>query len=336
MVSRPQASRGGPGDGTTSGGSARPDLEPVLRRMVIDAVTVEVVEALDGAGIPSILLKGPALVRWLYPRGEGRSYLDSDILVPSEDVQRAERVLVSKGWERLGRETIPGDWPRHAHNWIRADGAALDLHFSLGGLRVAPEQVWTVLSERVEPMVVANRTVQVLDLQARALVVALHAYKDGGRIPQALRDLSLALEIVPRETWKEAAVLASRLDAVDAFAAGLERVPEGRILAAELGLPPHRSTPVALRVRGAPPLSVGMDWMFGTPGWRRKTVLVVRKIFPPRTFLRDWSPMARKGPLGLAAAYVWRPIWVLINAGPALRAWLRARRDSRRPPPDAS
>src|SRR5436190_23066664 len=49
----------------------------VARSMLQDAVTAEVVSALDLRGIRSIVLKGPSIARLLYCDGRERSYLDS-------------------------------------------------------------------------------------------------------------------------------------------------------------------------------------------------------------------------------------------------------------------
>jgi hypothetical protein len=46
-------------------------------------------------------------------------------------------------------------------------------------------------------------------------------------------------------------------------------------------------------------------------GMRDRARLVGHKLAPPATFMRKWSPLERRGPLGLAAAYVWRPFWIL-------------------------
>jgi hypothetical protein len=55
---------------------------------------------------------------------------------------------------------------------------------------------------------------------------------------------------------------------------------------------------------------------------------VLGKTFPPPAFMRAWSPLARRGALGLALAYAWRPVWLVVHSGAAVRAWRRARRSA--------
>ena len=57
----------------------------VARNLVIDAITAEAVQALERAGIDSILLKGPATTRWLYGRDEPVPYTDTDLLINAGD-----------------------------------------------------------------------------------------------------------------------------------------------------------------------------------------------------------------------------------------------------------
>ena len=56
----------------------------------------------------------------------------------------------------------------------------------------------------------------------------------------------------------------------------------------------------------------------------------LHKLFPPAAHVRAWSPLARSGRLGLAAAYVGRPFWVLARAAPASIAVWRAHRTATR------
>jgi hypothetical protein len=58
----------------------------------------EVVDALEEAGIPSVLLKGPALARTVYPDPALRQSVDIDLLVRPADVPAAEAVLEGLGY----------------------------------------------------------------------------------------------------------------------------------------------------------------------------------------------------------------------------------------------
>lgn len=308
-----------------------PAIQAMGRTMVADKVTAQVVGAFRAKGIESILLKGPAIARWLYDEGASRPYADCDLLIPPGDFVDGEGVLAELGFEREGLDTIPGDWPKHARTWYRNDGGNVDLHRTLVGVGVTDAEVWEQFSSRTEIMKVAGTDVRVLSKAGRALVLTLHAAKDGAKVGKARHDLGHALERAPLEMWRETAALAARLQASPAFAAGLRLLPEGRRLADELGLASEIPMETALRQRGgAPPFAVGIEWLATTPGVMRKLLLIARKLLPPPAFMRSWTPLARRGRLGLALAYMWRPFWVVWRLGPALWTWFRARTQVRR------
>lgn len=299
-----------------------------MRSLRIDAVTAEVTNALRDAGVQNILLKGPTVARWIY-RGPERTYVDCDVLVRSRDLRRSNQILEGLGFERQGRDSILHDWPRHAASYGR-DGVWVDLHRSLPGVTVDSDRFWAALAAHRASMRVGGSDVDVLDPAGRTLVLALHAAKDGGRVRKPVEDLGRALEALPPELWRAAADLAAEVGAIAAFGAGLRRLPAGSVLASRLGVPSLVTPDIALRTEKAPPLSVGVDWLLRSRGVRGKVGLVVRKIFPPPEFLRDWLPLARRGRWGLLVAYVWRPIWVAWRTVPAFAAVLRARSRARR------
>jgi hypothetical protein len=307
-----------------------PAIRAAVRSLKVDRVTAETVPRLREAGITSILLKGASHARWLYDRPDERTYGDCDLLVSTADVDRAEAVLADAGFSRRGFESFAGDRPRYGFPLYRGDNVSIDLHTTFIGIGVPPQRAWAVLSARVEQQTVAGQGVSVLEPIARGLVLVLHAAKDGGkregRGSKAIRDLELAVERVPIEDWRRVAELAHELDAEAAFAAGLRRIEAGAALADELQLSDRVSAEVALRHEQPPPLAVGVDWLlYGEPGARGVRV-AVRKVFPPPSHMRAWSPMARRGRLGLALAYVARPFWVAWKAIPAIRAVRKARR----------
>lgn len=304
------------------------NMQLTMRMFILDQATAEIVIAWRQAGVPSILLKGPALTRWLYREGELRGYSDIDLLVPDPRVEAAEEVLRALGFERHGLEAIEGDWPRYARNWVRNDSINVDLHQTLTGVGVPSTELWVALTEGLERMSVAGVDVDVLAPSARALVLALHTAKDGSRIAKARHDLGHAIDRLPPDLWIETVRLAERVQAVGGLAAGLRLViPSGVELADRLDLPTEVPFKIAIRSKGgAPPLALGIDWLVSSPGIRGKGRLVLRKIFPPVSFIRAWSPLASRGRMGLIAAYAYRPLWVLWHVGPALLALARARK----------
>jgi hypothetical protein len=292
-----------------------------------DLVAAEVTRAFRAAGVRSILLRGPSIARHLYGPGESRGYADADFLVPSAVFAKAEETLAERGFAHsavLGQH--PDDRPQWSRTWKRAkDGGNVDLHRTVVGIRADPEEAWALLSERTEPVEVARTRLAGLDLEATAVVVALHAAHHGPEVAQPLDDLARAIECLPFPAWEHAAALAGRLAATPAFAAGLRLLPAGSELADRLGLPHETSAEVLLRSASAPPTALGFEWLTHVPGFRAKARLVARKLVPDAEFMRAWSPLAGRYPrAGLAAAYLWRPVWLALHAPSGYRAWRRA------------
>jgi hypothetical protein len=287
----------------------------------VDAITAEVVVLLRSAGIPSILLKGPALAAWLYADGAARPYVDSDLLVRADDRRAAEGVLREAGF-RPGR---PG-WQEVSWSWRRAsDGALVDLHVSLFSAEAAPPRLWEVLRARTRPLRVAGVEVDTPDEPALAFHVAVHAAQHGGEGGTPLGDLERALVVADERCWRQAAEIADALGAGAAFAAGLGLSPDGQRLARRLSLTPPGSSVVSLHARGAPPLVRGIEHLAAAPNWRDRATFAFRKLFPRPAQLRARSRLARSGWIGTALAYVARPVGMLARLPGALIAWRQAR-----------
>ena len=286
------------------------------RRLTLEGTAGRVVRAMNEAGVRAILLKGPSLSD-LY---EGmRQYSDIDLLVAPETTRAAEAALAGLGF------VLRDDDP-HSHVWWR-EGVDVDLHSTLVGVQASSARLWEVLGAETEIVIVGDERVEILDAPARALHVVLHAAQHGLQEPKPREDLTRALERVPEGTWADAARLAVGLDAQAAFWTGLSMEPAGRELSSKLELEKGPSrTETELRASTAPPTAVGLLRLAETPGLGAKLKLIWREAFPSSAYLRTWSPLARRGPAGLALAHVWRPIWILIRLGPALAAIMRARR----------
>ena len=204
----------------------------------------------------------------------------------------------------------------------------MDLHWTLTGVGASAETLWETLSVETEPMRVHDFTFDVLNVRGRALLIALHAAQHGIRSPAPLEDLRRALELLDEETWRAACELARVLEALPAFACGLGLLEEGSAIAARLPLPTETTLEARLLATSPPPGAMGIEHLARATGAAARARIVARKLVPTRRFMRAWSPLARRGSLGLGAAYLGRPLWLVAKAPSGLRAWHRARRAS--------
>jgi hypothetical protein len=299
--------------------------------LLADAAALEAVTAFRAAGIAPIVLRGPVVAHHLYADSEIRSYADADLFVEASRRAAADDILCSLGYDHsavLGQR--PADRPPWSSTWIRKrDGATVDLHWALVGARANGFELWRVLRGAIEPIKVLDRLIDGLNVEATALVVALHAAHHGSEFHRPLDDLQRALDGLQLETWKSARALAARVEASEAFAAGLRLLFDGEQLADELALPAVYSVETTLRAESAPPMSLGFEWLAQTPGIHQKLALVAAKLVPDKEFMQAWSPLARNGSRrGLALAYAWRPLWLIWHSAPGFRAWFSAQRRS--------
>ncbi len=313
----------GPARGTPA------QLADLKRSLAIDAAPDEVVEALRTPGIPSLLLKGPAIARRLYARDGVRGYVDIDLLVAPEQVAPAERVLEALGyhdrpkpgalwWGKYRRET-------HAHPWQRDGSPSVDLHFTLEGVEAPPGEVWAELVRDCGTLRLAAVDVPVPSGAGLAFIITLHAAKHGRSERKPLRDLERALDRLPLRDWQQARELCVRLRAEISFGAGLSMLPAGVERGRELGLEPVSTTHLELISSAVPGPGMFLERLRELPGPRAKLGFAVHNLFPPPEFMRAWSPLARRGALGLGLAYLGRPFWILGRTPGGLRDWWRAR-----------
>src|SRR3954449_7678403 len=98
-----------------------------LLAMRADVATVRAHSRLQEAGIPTVVLKGPAIDRWLYSRAAPRTYGDVDVLVAPGRYEEACGVVEAMG---LARSAFPSP-SRHAEHYGPPAGSsmtAVDVH----------------------------------------------------------------------------------------------------------------------------------------------------------------------------------------------------------------
>jgi hypothetical protein len=299
-------------------------LQITAQNLRIDALTAEVVRAFQAVEIPTILLKGPVVARLVYGDGT-RPYVDTDLLVRPAEYGRAEELLAELGFtpsKEWGDVRGAAYYQRH---WHRPDeDGNIDLHHTLYGAAVPAERVWEEVARETEPIVVGGVQVDGFGPAAATLHLALHAVYAEEEKP--LLDLSRALERLDFEHWVAAARLAERLHAVPFLAAGLRLVDGGVALTGKLGLP--EAVPLELRLRDldAPRQAALLSHAFSTGGLRGGVTVAARVLVPRVAYMRSQFPLARRGRLGLGAAYALRPLRMARRSLPALIALRRARR----------
>lgn len=304
-----------------------PDLLLAARSLLLEWEAGIAIDRLRSAGVESILLKGPVIARWLYDEGEVRPFCDVDLLVSPSRFSAAMEILAENGYShRLAGAAAAEMGPKERELYGPGD-VCIDLHAGLLGVTADPQRSWDLLVGRTMAFRLrGGMDVQVLDVPARAMHLALHAAQNGPVDEKAVSDLRRGLKRIERVDWVEAAKLAVHLNALEALSAGLRIVPEGANLVAELSLPTRMTVELLLRTQSAGPDAIFFARFGEAPGVLGKAALVARKVFPTTVLLRANSAVARRGVLGLVCARLYRPLSLAIRFGPAFRAWNRARR----------
>jgi Uncharacterised nucleotidyltransferase len=178
----------------------------------VDRATAELVTAFREHGIASILLKGPATARVLYP-SELRLYNDVDLLVVPSQFDAATEVAAGLGFER--RTPVPsGKLKRAVHVGLESeeraldrvsDGVTLDLHRSFHGLPVEFD-LHSFLAMDAETMLICDVEVPVPDAAGVALIVTLHA--SNAKLPLAntqrlVTDVTRCLDTFTEREWSD-------------------------------------------------------------------------------------------------------------------------------------
>lgn len=290
-----------------------------VRTLAVDAAAVQVADAMRADGINPVLIKGATLAHWLYDDAL-RLYGDVDLLVAPAEVAAAERLLSSLEF-RTGPGHAPPATP-HARPWRRpADGTIVDLHWTISGSCVGPATTVATLQQRTCWLALGGGQVRALDRIASALVVVLHASQHGGGKP--LEDLDRLLAQASLADWRAVRVLAGELDAEYGLGNGLRLHPQGRRVAAQLGLPPPALLEAARTPHSA--LVLGLERLGWVEGKGARIRLLLREAFPAPDFMRWRFRLARRGRRGLVTAYLWRLGWLVWRVVPSLVAWRRTR-----------
>jgi Uncharacterised nucleotidyltransferase len=121
--------------------------------LLLDHLLGELSSALAAMGVPTVVLKGPAVASTFYPDRSWRSYGDLDLLVSAADWRAACEVLTRLGFRRIIPEPRPGFDERFGKgaSFEDARGVQVDLHRTLA---MGPFGLW------IDPAALLEGTVE--------------------------------------------------------------------------------------------------------------------------------------------------------------------------------
>jgi hypothetical protein len=111
----------------------------------------ELKEVLDSEQIPMILLKGASAMLRLYPQSGLRTFVDLDILIPDDVVDRFKRAMKIAGYKPLSARNSPEDeellkFDVHLDPISKEEGIMIEAHLSILGVKgdhsVANPDAW--------------------------------------------------------------------------------------------------------------------------------------------------------------------------------------------------
>ena len=289
--------------------------------IALDRETVRLCDLLAAAGVPVLLLKGPALQRWLYP-GEHRAYGDIDLLVPHSRQAETLKLLATQGYLDEAPELSRLETAQHARTLVAASGLTVDLHTRLHTTTQGGDVVWEALSTGAQAFPLAGGEVRVCGLVQQLLIVVLHAAQHGMTEAKPIEDLRRAGLGVTDDDFHRAAILAEKTGAAGSFAAGLRL---DATLAARLPDLANQSRNLLVKARAAGGHQVPGVLVLArvrAAGWPGGVPIVARALWPTSALLRNgidpavsrrtgWLLRARLGRAGYQARQATRAVRAL-------------------------
>ncbi|MCP5368894.1 MAG: nucleotidyltransferase family protein [Hyphomicrobiales bacterium] len=181
------------------------------RNGVLVAALLDVLDALDAAGLPAIPFKGPVLARVAYGDVGLRRFRDLDILMHPGDALAAEAVLADIGFTQLlvGRDAPMTPVQAAAYRrysgqdlmFRQADRVALEPHWAFAPRTLALDLDYAGLWSRAGTVDLAGRAVPSLGPEDMVTLLCLHGGKEKWTRLQWVADLARAVAAHPDLDW---------------------------------------------------------------------------------------------------------------------------------------
>ena len=266
------------------------------------------VEALDAAGVETVLMKGTALAYSIYAEPSLRRRGDSDLLIRPHDLDRAREVLKACGWRR----NVDPHGLVFQEGWVRDTGHFLhevDLHWEASDRpvlqRVLPSEDMFVMKRSLPRLCSsAHRADHALTIIHETINQKWHVthgyWAEEGRVRGSRRliwsvDFALLAQALDEEGWNRLVELCRQrgvgpliAEALDGAAADLEvSLPERHLSALHSeALAPEIGSYFEAKD------SLSEFWFdLRTAGsWRKRLAMINNRGLPPRSHLVEKYP----------------------------------------------
>jgi hypothetical protein len=313
-------------------GDAPPAIRDVLRSRtrtiaagdaIAEASLREAIDALHGAGVDALLIKGADLAYSVYDRPHLRPRLDSDILIAPPARQRACDVLRRLGFDEVAQSG--GDLLMYQQAFARHTGGAvahaIDLHWRIAnpqrfGSAFDFDELWAASGPRPS-LTAAARGLSTMHALALACVHRIAHHYDEERLIWTYDIHALASRMTPAD-WEALAAYARARKVAAACVRGLDLARD--VLGTSVPGTARRSLEEAARhepasaryLRGGQ-RHIQRIWSDFSllPSWAARARLARQHLFPPPRYMHDVYAPGSRAPL--AVLY-------------ARRAWSGARR----------
>lgn len=303
------------------------DLQAAYRETALNAglMSVElhdVLNLLDGNGLPAVVLKGAALGDTLYGNSALRPMTDLDLLLHEADVVRAVELLTERGYRRASGEV----WAGHAMQFeneivLRSREPvplAVELHWHLLDSPFYQERVnegWFWRSAEVAS--VAETKALVLGLEATFLHLSAHyVLHHRGQGVRWIYDIAALLALVGSQmNWQEVLARSREFHLVFSVQEVVREMvndwglvlPED-LLAAVLGMPvsaEERRVVQWLQAEQRPVVQRFWADLASMPSWRRRLAYLLANLFPSPVYMQDRYALSGRAWVPLAYPYRW-------------------------------
>jgi Uncharacterised nucleotidyltransferase len=198
--------------------------ELAQRALLLIAELHRTADVLENAGIPSLVLKGPALAALAYGDATARSYRDIDLLVAAEAWAAAPDALMRAGFGRLDglhrNSFAPLEMWHNEATFSTPSGKFVDLHWALAPAFLPRVQNDPKLWERSWSVSLGGRMMRTLSAEDALVGVSFEALKHGWTHLEWLVAID-RLARMPHLDWQQVLITAHEGGGTRGFLASL-------------------------------------------------------------------------------------------------------------------